>query len=118
MRILVVDDSIAVRSRVVFRLREAGHEVVGEAGDAEAALRMARLRDPEAVVLDLRLPGRSGLDILPELKASGRGPLVLVLTNAAHARGRCLALGADFFLDKSSAFDVSDALLACLGAEG
>jgi DNA-binding NarL/FixJ family response regulator len=106
MRAIVVDASAAVRVRLVERLREAGIDVVGEAGRAEEALALARSLQPDAIVLDMQLPGRSGLEILPALRADTRA-VIVVVTNAPHPRYRdqCLALGADFFFDKSSEFD-------------
>jgi DNA-binding NarL/FixJ family response regulator len=105
--VLVVDDSAAVRSRVVSLLQEAGLEVVGEAADAAAALRLTDSLRPDAIVLDLQLPDRSGIDILPTLKAYDPSPVVAVLTNAGQPgyRSRCMSLGADYFFDKSSDFD-------------
>jgi DNA-binding NarL/FixJ family response regulator len=113
VRVLVVDDSVAVRARVVLLLRDAGLEVVGEAGSAAAALQLARSLSPQAIVLDLQLSDGSGLTILPALKAQTPPPIVAVLTNSAQAafRSRCLALGADYFFDKSTDFDTVVAVL-------
>jgi DNA-binding NarL/FixJ family response regulator len=113
--VLVVEDSAPVRARVVLLLREAGLDVVGEADCAAAALALTRTLNPDAIVLDLQLPDRSGLEILPALKAHAPSPVVAVLTNAAQPayRTRCLALGADHFFDKSIDFDaVASALIA------
>jgi DNA-binding NarL/FixJ family response regulator len=103
VRVLVVDDSAAVRARIVGLLREAGLDVVGEADTAARGLALARSLRPDAVVLDLELPDGCGLQILPALKT--QVTVVAVLTNAAHARTRSLALGADHFFDKSIEFD-------------
>ena len=103
---LVVDDSVAVRTRVVALLEEVGLVVVGEAANAAEGLRFACALRPQAIVLDLHLPDGSGLEILPALKALEPPPIVAILTNAAHpaARTRSHALGADYFFDKSSEF--------------
>lgn len=113
MRVLVVEDSAAVRSRVAALLREAGLDVIGEADSAEAALRLTRSLRPDAIVLDLQLTDGNGMDILPALKATTPAPLVAVLTNIADMehRSRCLALGADYFFDKSRDFDAVAATL-------
>jgi DNA-binding NarL/FixJ family response regulator len=104
VRILIVDDSAAVRARLIARLAEAGLTVAGEAGTASAALAVARATEPDAVILDLHLPDRSGLEILPELKALVPLATVAVLTNHPDPeyRRRCLELGADHFFDKSA----------------
>ncbi len=114
MRVLVVDDAAPVRARIVVLLREAGLEVVGEAETAAAALQLASSLTPDAIVLDLQLPDRSGIELLPLLKARDPSPIVAVLTNFTHpaCRSRCLSLGADFFFDKSRDFDSVAAALA------
>lgn len=106
MRVLIVEDSPAVRSRVATLLREAGLEVVGEAETAEAALELTRSLRPDAIVLDLQLPDGNAMDVLPELKAVSPSPVVAVLTNASEPgyRKRCLELGADYFFDKANDF--------------
>jgi DNA-binding NarL/FixJ family response regulator len=112
VRVLVVDDSSAVRSRLVARLREWGLEVAGEAAGGAEALTLARRMRPHAVVLDLHLRDGSGIEILAGLKAEGL--MVAVITNEVHPeyRRRCLALGADFFFDKSKEFDLVAGVLA------
>ncbi len=118
VRVLVVDDSVAVRARVVALLREAGLDVVGEVGSAAAALELTRALAPHAIVLDLQLSDGNALEILPALKAEAPAAIVAVLTNSAHAafRSRCLALGADYFFDKSTDFDaVAGALVGRAG---
>jgi DNA-binding NarL/FixJ family response regulator len=108
VRVLVVDDSPAIRARLVTMLREV-HDihVVAEASDGDEALRLARLHAPDVVVLDLNLPGLSGLEVLALLKAEPAPPVVIILTNHPYDRyrGACLRGGADFFFDKSNDFD-------------
>jgi DNA-binding NarL/FixJ family response regulator len=108
VRVLVVDDSPAVRARLVTLLREE-HDihVVAEAWDGDEAIRLARVHTPDVVVLDLNLPGLSGLEVLALLKAEPAPPVVIVLTNHPYDRyrGACLRGGADFFFDKSRDFD-------------
>lgn len=107
VRVLIVDDSAPVRSRLAAMLRDAGLDVVGEADSATAALQLARALLPEAVVLDLHLPDGNGMNILRALKSLAPPPVIAVLTNMAQTgyRDRCMALGADHFLDKSRDFD-------------
>ncbi len=108
MRVLVVDDSPVVRTRLVALLAETGAVcVVAEAWDGLEAVRLARLHAPDAVVLDLNLPGMSGLEVLALLKAEPSPPVVVVLTNHPQERYRlaCVRGGADFFFDKSHDFD-------------
>jgi CheY-like chemotaxis protein len=108
VHVLVVDDCSAVRARLVALLGEGdGDCTIEEASDAAEALAAARARPPALVILDLNLPGPSGLDVLPRLKAGPAPPVVVVLTNhpTDPHRRQCLALGADHFFDKSHEFD-------------
>jgi CheY-like chemotaxis protein len=108
MRVLVVDDAAIVRDRLVAMLREQGPgHTVDAARDADEALARARATAPDLVVLDIHLPGTSGLLVLPALKALPSTPRVVVLTNDAGEAHRrvCLALGADHFFDKAKEFE-------------
>jgi DNA-binding response OmpR family regulator len=67
-RILVVDDDPDLRGLVEFRLRKAGHQVVA-AGDGESAIAaIDGLRGPDLAVLDVAMPGMSGLELLVALR--------------------------------------------------
>lgn len=105
MTVVVVDDSAPIRTRLIARLRDAGHEVVGEAGTAAEALALVARVTPDAVVLDVLLPDRRGPEILPALRAIVPRATILILTNAPRYREHCLERGADAFLDKSVDFD-------------
>jgi len=96
-------------------LEAAGHEVVGEAADGEAALREAERLRPDAVLLDIGLPDRSGLDLVRPLRSASPGTvLVLVSARPAYDYGDRLGQAdADAFLDKASLSQVTlDAALS------
>ena len=99
-RVLVVDDEAAIRDLVGSYLRDEGFEVV-EAVDGEDAL--ARFGDgvPDLVVLDLRLPGLGGLDVLREIRRTS-SVYVIVLTARAEEADKLigLELGADDYVTK------------------
>ena len=79
MRILVVEDYEPVRVATIRSLREEGYSVDG-ANDFEEASYYVSGTDYDAVVLDIVLPGGSGLDVLRRLRARGKATPVLLLT--------------------------------------
>jgi DNA-binding NarL/FixJ family response regulator len=82
IRVLVVDDYAEMRALILLAFNMAGgFEVVAEASTAEEAVREAARTRPDAVVLDVLLPGRSGPAALPEiLAAAGKRCAVVLLT--------------------------------------
>lgn len=81
IRICIVDDQHLVRRGIRTLLElTAGMEVVGEADDGDAAIRVVLETTPDVVLLDLRMPGRDGLSVLEELQAAKRLPPTIVLT--------------------------------------
>ncbi|PYF08611.1 response regulator receiver domain-containing protein [Rhodobacter viridis] len=101
--VLLVEDEPNIAEAIRFILTRAGWNVTVEASGIAALARIAALR-PTAVILDLMLPGRSGLEILAELRADadlGATP-VLMLTARGQGRDReaAAAAGASAFLAK------------------
>lgn len=107
MKVLVVDDSDAIRARLVARLLEVPGADVHEAARADDALALCRAMHVDAVLLDLHMPGKWGLAIVASLKALNPPPLVVVMTGhpTEHHRRSSLAAGADYFFDKSHEFE-------------
>ena len=114
MRVLIVDDSEVFVQRLTSRLREvAGIEIVGHAENVSDAMREIRKAKPDVVILDIRMPGGSGIDVLEGLKNDPCKPVVIVLSNDSDRpyRRKYLKSGARFFFDKSSEFHkVAEAL--------
>jgi len=105
VRVLVVDPSDGLRSRVISRLRELGLEVIGEAGTLGETFCLATSLQPDAIVTDIMLPDGRGSEVVAALHRATPSAVLLVLTNTLHYRQQCLASGADYFLDKSVDFD-------------
>lgn len=80
-RILVADDDADQRVVVRSLFKRAGFEDVVEAADGDAALRSALDEQPDLIVLDLAMPVRSGMDVLPELHERVPGAQIVVLSN-------------------------------------
>ncbi len=102
-RILLCDNEEALRTLVRAALAPAGYELE-EAWDGDEALDVARTFRPDLIVLDVMMPGRTGLDVLKELRDDGElgGVKVVMLTARAQAADRAAAqaAGADAFLAK------------------
>jgi len=98
--VLVIDDDPTVRDVVGRYLARAGYQV-SLAQDGEQGLRLAAARMPDLVVLDLMLPGRSGLEVCAELRAHSSVP-VIMLTALGEEEDRVvgLELGADDYVTK------------------
>lgn len=102
--ILIVDDSQALRDRLVTMLSEVeGIEIVGQARNAAEAISAIHRLRPRVVVLDIHMPGGSGIEVLRTIKGEAPLTVVVILTNHTHApyRQKCMELGADYFLDKT-----------------
>jgi two-component system, NarL family, response regulator DevR len=115
--VLIVDDSKLVAERLATMLTAASAKirVIGHARNlAEGKMAIDRA-NPDVVILDIRMPGGSGIVLLDEVKRRRSPPVVIVLTNypTPQYRKHCIKAGADYFLDKSAQFDqVVEILLA------
>lgn len=106
--VFIADDSLVVREHLVTMLEElAGIEIVGQAENGVEAISSIRNLRPNVVILDIRMPGGDGIEVLENIKQDEGAPVVIMLTNYPYAgyRQKCLQAGADFFLDKSTEFD-------------
>ena len=110
MRVLVADDHSLFRDGLVSLLEAAGHQVVGQVGDGQAAVEAARRLDPELILLDVSMPNLDGLAALRQIKAERPQAKVVMLTVSdddtlfealeAGAQGYLLkSLSADEFLE-------------------
>jgi CheY-like chemotaxis protein len=106
LRVLVAEDSAVVRNQLETLFGGIGGvELVGLVEDGDAALSAITERGPDVVVLDLRMPGKNGLEVLRAVRATFAGK-VIMLTNFADplTRRLCFEAGADHFFDKSTEF--------------
>ncbi len=114
MRILLVEDDQMIGSAMDYALRSSGY-AIDWVKDGSAALTAVRAQRYDAVLLDLGLPMRDGLDVLRTLRGNGDGTPVLIVTarDALESRVAGLDFGADDYLLKP--FDTAE-LLARLRA--
>jgi DNA-binding NarL/FixJ family response regulator len=83
MRVVVAEDSVLLREGVARLLQDAGHEVVGQAGDADDLMRKVRAHKPDLAIVDVRMPPTQtdeGLRAAKEIRSELPGVGVLVLS--------------------------------------
>ena len=101
--ILIVDDEPDVADLLKYHLQKAGYQIL-LAGDGARALEIARRSRPEAIVLDLMLPGMSGLEVCRELRKNPNtavlGVLMLTAKSQSTERITGLEIGADDYVTK------------------
>ncbi|MGF7172076.1 two-component system KDP operon response regulator KdpE [Sphingobium xanthum] len=106
-KLLVVDDEPAIRRLLSAALTRAGYRVV-EAGTGRETLSAVQIDKPDAVLLDLGLPDRDGLELVPLIKSSGAAVLVVSARDATEQKVAALDLGADDYVTKP--FDTEEVL--------
>src|SRR6516225_2182202 len=121
-RVVVADDSALMRNIVTRSLTKAGLEVVGSARDGDEALALCESKRPDAMTLDLTMPGLDGLGVLRALRArtDTNIPVVVVSAfSAAHGARAvdALAEGAFDLVSKPTANESLDAFVDALGAK-
>ncbi|MEI8174309.1 MAG: response regulator transcription factor [Deltaproteobacteria bacterium] len=103
MKVLIVDDSKIVCNGLRQMLNNiADVVVVGEAHNADEAVTAITGLKPDVVILDIRLPGKSGIEVLKDIRDKKLPIRVIMLTNYPYPqyRKKCEELGADYFFDK------------------
>jgi DNA-binding NarL/FixJ family response regulator len=106
--VLIIDDSPLLRERLAKRIDALeGIHVVGEADTVASAIDLFRKLTPTAVVLDMQMPGGTGLEVLDIIKSERPKTIVMVLTNypLPQLKKKSVMIGADYFFDKSTEFD-------------
>jgi DNA-binding NarL/FixJ family response regulator len=118
LRVLIVDDDAIVRDWVRASLAESEFAVAGEAATPDEALRLGAARRFDLILVDYRLAGRSGLDLIRELRSTGNETPAILITAAAELglNERAREAGAQGTAVKSSSRD--DLLAALRAAAG
>ena len=113
---MIVDDEEAARYGMRRALSTFGYNIT-EAGSAEAARALLKQHEPDLLLLDVNLPGMSGLDFLRELKTSnGNGPLVIIVTAHGSERMAVEAVKAGAYDYLSKPFELDDLRLVVKNA--
>jgi CheY-like chemotaxis protein len=108
LRALVCDDYSMVRETIRPLLLDAGFETVREATLATEAISLAEMSRPDVIVLDLALPGMSGLQAIPILKLVSPRSVVVVFSAYDIWREASLEAGAYEYVDKSDLTRLGD----------
>ena len=120
IRVVIVDDEALVRSGFRLILGAADDIEVSDAIDGPQAMDSIRRAKPDVVLLDIRMPGRSGLDILAEIRELSSPPVVAVLTtfDSDEYIAQALGAGAAGFLVKDTDPEQLPTLIRSLAAGG
>lgn len=113
--ILLVEDSRIIKERLICMLKELKNvQQVLEAGTYDEAFRLLQEKVADVLLLDIGLPGKSGIDVLRSINEYKWELTIIVLTNQAdnYYRNLCFSLGAGHFLDKTKDFDKIPGIVA------
>ncbi len=121
IRVLLVDDNDAFLETVArFLADDQQIEIVGQANSGPDALEQVEHLRPDLVLMDLAMPGMSGLEATRQIKARPTGPRVIILTlyDSPEYRAAAQELGADGFVVKSEFFDQLQPAIHTLFSQG
>lgn len=116
--ILLVDDHVLFRQGLALLLREQGEwQIVGEAGDGEAAIRLAAAINPRIVVLDVEMPRVNGIEAARRIRQASPDTRIVALSmhGDAHYQARMFEAGASAYVLKNEAIlDLVEAIQSVL----
>lgn len=119
-RLLVVDDVPLFRAGLTAALNAAGYDVIGEAADGEQAVAIAEIEQPDIVLLDILMPGMSGIEVLAKIRAVSPSSKVLLLTGSESEEDLVSAIrgGARGYILKDMPFEELVVVIDNLAAGG
>ena len=120
MKIIIVDDSDMLRERIKESLKDIKEvEIVGEAKNGIEAIKIIKEKNPDFVLMDIRMPELNGIEVLKKMKETGSKSKVCIFTNYPYSqyKEKCMAEGADYYFDKNTDFQEIKNLIAQLANE-
>jgi len=114
LNVLIVEDSLLIAKKMKLLLAPLEFiDLAGIAQNYDEAVSILEVMVPDVIILDIQMPGKSGIELLTEVKLRHLKSRVIVFTNHSdpYFRNLCNQLGADFFLDKSTEFEKIPVLL-------
>jgi CheY-like chemotaxis protein len=115
-RVLIVDDDAILCSVATRILEEAGWDVLACAENAVEGINLARVLKPDAVLLDVSMPGTSGLDVVSDLKQAGTA--VVICSGFPSLLASARNSDADAVVDKSDLVTLPEVLAGVVGGSG
>jgi DNA-binding NarL/FixJ family response regulator len=109
MNVVIADDSTLVRDRLERQVADIPNiNIVGCAGNSSETIQLVKQKKPDAVILDIRMPGESGIEVLKKIKKYNPQTVVIILTNypSSQYKAMCYRLGVDYFFDKSMEYQL------------
>jgi DNA-binding NarL/FixJ family response regulator len=107
VKVYIVDDSSLLRDRLkTMLLASDGVEITGEADNPHDAGEDILRLNPDVVILDIRMPRGSGIDLIETIKSVNLFTVIIVFTDYPYRqyKKKCMSLGADYFFEKSEDF--------------
>lgn len=119
-RLLIVDDVALFRTGLAAALDDAGFEVAGEASDAETAVSASEELQPDVVVLDVLMPGLSGLDVVEKILAVSPESRIMLLTGSESEEDllKGVRAGVRGYLNKNGSFETLGQAIEAIAAGG
>ena len=115
MKIVIADDSEMLRTRIKESLKDIKEvEIVGEAKNGIEAVKIIEEKNPDLVLLDIRMPELNGFGVLKKMKEKGIKSKVCIFTNYPYSqyKEKCNEEGADYFFDKNQDFqEIKDLII-------
>ena len=108
MKVLIADDAAIVQRKLCTILQDVpGVEAVGTADNGQDALTFIERECPNVAILDINMPGKTGIEVLRRIKSRKPAPFTIILTNHVDREYReaCLTAGAELFMDKAHGLD-------------
>ena len=108
MKVVIADDSSLLRDRIKSLLNSLNNNpMIYEAENGVDALQLIREKEPDLVILDIRMPEMNGIEVLKKIRKLKIKTKVCILTNYPYPqyKKRCFEAGADFFLRKTEDFE-------------
>jgi DNA-binding NarL/FixJ family response regulator len=108
LTVVVVEDSILMRAHIVASLSAIkGMGAIRQAGDVPSGLQLLETVKPDVLILEIQLPGLTGLQLLKAVRKTDPAMVIIMLTHhdQPRLRKRCAQLGANYFFSKSTEFE-------------